>query len=455
MERIPVSMEIEDIALPKGWGVARQENQVFFIPGGLPGDRVGVRITREKSSYAYGEITRIEQSSPFRVTPECPHFGVCGGCLLQNFSYEKQLELKKNYLIHTLQTMGGIPVEKAEILPVTASPDRYFYRNKMEYAFGEKNGKIILGLRERVSPLTRYQARVTPLDRCLIFSPVVERVFPLFINFANRYNFPAYNPMTKKGFLRHLVIRDSKNTGELMIVLVTTRGIIPDFTSLVEELTCVVPEMKSFYWVINNQISDVVSFGQKDLVFGQASIEEKMGGFRFLIHPQTFFQTNPKTAGLLYATLADLTSQTHPERILGLYCGTGPLEIFLSRVSQEVMGIDSEPANIAGCLENCQLNGIKNCVFQQGRVEKLREISLPEINFLVLDPPRAGLTPKALKLIVNLDIPAVAYVSCNPATLARDLKFLQEAGYQVKTLAPFDFFPHTGHLETLCLLKKM
>ncbi|MCM8768207.1 MAG: 23S rRNA (uracil(1939)-C(5))-methyltransferase RlmD [Candidatus Omnitrophica bacterium] len=448
-------VEVVDVALPHPWAVARYQNQVIFVNSGLPGDKLRVRTSGSGKNFFQAEMVRIEQPSPDRVSPFCPHFGVCGGCIFQDLAYSRQLILKQEHIYQSFRKIAGLDLGTSQVILMFPSPTIFQYRNKMEFAFGEEGGQLILGLRQRSSVTGKNSGRVIPLTECPIFSPVAKTIFPIFLDFGRKRKDRAYHPRARKGFLRHLVLRQGKKTGELMVILVTTAADIPDFTTLVEAVTSVCLETKSFYWVVNNQVSDVVAFEQKNQLWGNTYIEEKMANFSFRLHPQSFFQPNTEAALSLYQKLTELASQSGCRKALGLYCGSGCLEIFLSTAVNEVIGVDINPVNIATAEENCRINQVTNCSFLQGMVEKtLLGFSAGEFDLLVLDPPRAGLTPKALKLTISLAIPHLAYVSCNPATLARDIKPLVASGYQIQQVCGFDFFPHTGHIETLVWLKR-
>jgi len=448
-------VEVVDIALPHHWAVARYNNQVIFVNKGLPGDKIRVRMTKTGKDFFHAEAIRIEQPSPDRVSPFCPHTEFCGGCVFQELDYRRQKELKQEHLFQTLWKIGSLQLKPSQVEPMVGSPEIFYYRNKMEFAFGEEAGKVVLGLRPRTSPSGKRFSSVVALKECQIFSPVVSKIFSPFLDFARQQSLRAYHPGKKKGFLRHLVLRQGKRTGQLMVILVTTGEMTLDFTPLAEQLVSEFPEMKSLYWVINQQISDVVNFQKKNLLWGQSFIEERIGSFTFRLHPQSFFQPNTVCAELLYQKLQQLTSQAGCQKVLGLYCGSGCLEIFLSAVCRMVSGVDTSSASIATALESCRLNNIANCSFQEKTVEQLLpEIKGEDFDLVVVDPPRAGLSPGALKGLIRLQIPYLAYVSCNPATLARDLKGLLTAGYRVEKIIPYDFFPHTSHMETLVWLKK-
>lgn len=448
-------LEITDIAFPNNWGVGRRDNAVFFVPAALPGDTVDVRLVQKRAGFSYGEIAGIEKPSAFRISPKCPHFGRCGGCMFQNLQYDKQVELKHKYLLETLRRIGGVETDGIEVRPMTPSPESFHYRNKMEFGFGTEDGRVTLGLRERVVPYERYRRTTVPISQCLIFSPVVEKVFPLFLEYAQRNRLTAYDCRTHRGFLRHLVLRESKATGDCMVILVTTEGELPDLLALGETLSAALPQTKSFYHVVNNQVSDVVHFDRKSLVLGSGSIRERIGEFVFAIHPQTFFQPNTRAAGLLYPAVADIAGIASGDTVIGLYCGSGPIEIFLSRHAGRIVGIDSGAANIATAQENCRLNRISNCTFHEGIVERLlKRVSMENVRTAVVDPPRAGLSGKAISLLLKSAVPRIVYVSCNPASLARDVRIFQDNGYRLATVAPFDMFPHTAHLETVSVLDR-
>ena len=448
-------ISIEDIALPHDWGVGKSGGLVTFVPGAVIGDTVRIVSVNLKRRHRFGRIVKVESPSPFRVEPVCPHFGYCGGCSFQNLDYARQLELKEGYLLKTLQRIGRLSLDGVERDPITPSPSLYYYRNKMEFAFGEEQGAVCLGLRERASPLERYRKRTIALSTCPIFSRAVEAIFPILVGSARERRLTAYDPMTRSGYLRNLVLRESKTTGEILAVLVTRSGQEFDPDAAARDLMKTVPQVKSFWWAENDRIPDLVDFEKKAHVAGSASIEDRLGGFRFRIHPATFFQPNPMGAEILYGRIIREVRELGARRILGLYCGSGSIEISLSPMADEIMGIDSESVNIAVAAENAALNNVTNCRFIEGRVERvLKDEKWPEFDALVLDPPRSGLSAKAMKRIITLNVPHILYVSCNPAAFARDLSWLGENGYRLRKIAAFDFFPHTPHLESLGVLEK-
>jgi 23S rRNA (uracil1939-C5)-methyltransferase len=294
-----------------------------------------------------------------------------------------------------------------------------------------------------------------PVGECPIFSPVVERVFLVLVEFASANGLEGFEPATRKGHLRHLVLREGKRTGELMVLLVTAELPEIDLGALAARLASAAPELRSFVHVMNRRGSDLVEFERTALVSGAPFIEEKLCGLAFRVYPPSFFQTNTAGAELLYRRIREEAPLTSGSRVLGLYCGSGAIELSLAGAVAEVTGVDSSPRNIANAVENALVNRIDNAVFLPGTVEAMLAEPLRErADVVVVDPPRVGLTSKALRRTIALGAPAVVYVSCNPGSLARDLRTFIDAGYRVASLSPFDLFPHTPHLETLAVLEK-
>jgi 23S rRNA (uracil-5-)-methyltransferase RumA len=337
--------------------------------------------------------------------------------------------------------------------PIAGSPDLYAYRNKMEFAFGEKHGALALGLREKVTASRQTYRRTLPIGECPIFGPAVERVFPVLVEFARENRLEGFEPATREGHLRHLVLRHAKRTGELMAILVTAELAKIDLEALAWRLAEAVPELRSFAHAVNYRGSDLGEFDRTSLVAGVPFIEERLAGLSFRVYPPSFFQTNTAGAELLYRRIREEAYLTRESRILGLYCGSGAIELSLAGEAGRVTGIDSSAANVANAVENALINRIDNAAFVPGTVEALlAEPRREPADIVIVDPPRVGLTAKALRRTAALGAPTVVYVSCNPRSLARDLRGFVEAGYRIASLCPFDFFPHTPHLETLAVL---
>lgn len=442
-----LSLEIIDIALPNNYGVAKHDGKTYFVPGAQLGSKVLVREAKRRKGVQFADLIKVEQPSSISETPQCPHFGSCGGCMFQDLKYEEQLKLKEKYLKRTLKNIGKIVISKE--YKVISSPDKYYYRNKMEFAFGEKDNQVILGLRERSHPLKKYTRNAIEIKQCEIFSPIVKSIFPLFLDWANKNKLSVYSTTTQKGLLRHLIIREGKNTGEVMVVLVTTSDEMPNPGGIPFPL-----EITSAYWGKNNQISDVVNFEELKHLSGEKFIIDTIGNKKYRVYPQTFFQPNTKGAEVLYNKVLEFANPNKDQEILELYCGTGSIGIYLADKAKKVSGIDIVPQNIKTAIENTILNNLSNCSYYEGDVEKVLKSNTFKADILILDPPRGGLSNKAIKQVIDLNILKIIYVSCNPATLARDLALLQEKGYQVKKIEAIDMFPHTAHLESIVLLQK-
>ncbi|MGB9835391.1 MAG: 23S rRNA (uracil(1939)-C(5))-methyltransferase RlmD [Candidatus Saccharicenans sp.] len=448
-------VEISSLLLPEGVGQAEDGQQIFLVPGTYPQDVVEIAYEPSEKKIIQASAVRWLKPSPRRQPPRCPHFGTCGGCSFQDLDYAEQLRQKKNYLGRILKDYFPTTSRYFDLEEVIPSPDEFFYRNKMEFSFGQDGSEIFLGLKEKTRIKNRSDKKVVPLKKCYISTELTETLFPLFVDLVRQSGLPVFNLRTKQGFFRHLVVREGKNTGQLMLILVTTSQARLQLDDFAEKLVRAVPQLKSFWWVENDRVADVVAFEKSHLIYGDEAIEEKLLGFRFKIYPSSFFQTNPRSAEQVYARLVEEAKHLRTQSALGLYCGSGAIEICLSKVAGEVVGVDWEPSNIKAALENMQVNQVKNVRFWESSVEAV----LPEINrgafdLLVIDPPRAGLSPRSLKQIISLRIPNLMYVSCNPATLARDLRSLSDSGYQINRLVPVDFFPHTGHLEVVSFLSR-
>jgi 23S rRNA (uracil1939-C5)-methyltransferase len=447
------SVEIEDVDFPASDGRAGSpDGRKTLVPGAVPGEVVRVQIVGERGAAQIGEVVRVESPSARRAEPRCPHFGACGGCLFQHIDYATQLELKERFLRRTL-VEAGLPAEAQAVKPITASPDLYGFRNKMEFAFGERHGELALGLRERATSSRQTYRRTLPLDECPLFGPLAGRLFPAFLDFAREHRLEGFEPATRRGHLRHLVLRRGQRTDELMAILVTAELPGVGLERLAERLAEAAPELRSFVHVTNHRGSDLVEFERTRLVSGVPFIEERLAGLSFRIYPPTFFQTNTAGAELLYRRIAEDAPITRASRVLGLYCGSGAIELTLAAVTGRVTGIDSSPANIGNAVENALLNRIGNAHFVPGTVEaSLAGPDREPADLVIVDPPRVGLTGKALRRTIAVGAPAVVYVSCNPRSLGRDLRGFVEAGYRVVSLSPYDLVPHTPHLETLALL---
>ena len=445
------TMDVTGIDFANGWAYGEAEGLRVLVPGGVVGDRVKARLVRRKPRA--GRILSYEKKSPDRIDAPCPHFGSCGGCAFQNLSYARQLALKQEHFEESIHEAGGLPFGDEVLDPILLSPDLFGYRNKMEFAFGGEAGALRLGLRARSLPGRGTFKRTVPLQKCLIFGSAAEQLFGPTLEFVNGTGLPPYDPLSQKGFYRNLLLRQGKTTGDLMAVMITKSGSEIDARAWSDRLGQAVPNVRSVWTVENDRVADLIDFEKSLLAAGDPFIEEELGGLRFRIYPESFFQPNPHAALLFYERIAERARAVAARRALGLFCGPGPIELFVSRVVDEVVGIDSEPRNIQNAEENAALNGIRNARFIQGFVEKvLDENAHKDFDLLILDPPREGVRAEGMTRVLTLRVPQVAYMSCNPMSLGRDLASFAAAGYHLKKIFCADFFPHTPHMEALAFL---
>ncbi|HEX2964737.1 MAG TPA: 23S rRNA (uracil(1939)-C(5))-methyltransferase RlmD [Syntrophorhabdaceae bacterium] len=440
---------------PNDYGIGKIDGYTVFVPGGIPGDRIKVEITYPGKRFGYGRIVSFDEQSTCRTAPFCPHFGTCGGCTLQNVPYSEQLAMKENYLHQTLRRIGKIDSQRISILPIAASPETKYYRGKIELAFGDDGDKIRMGLRKRVLPHEKYTGSIVPIIECPVFSGRIKEIISALSEYAAAGHFAAYNPVTGTGFLKHCIVRESKTTGELMCIIETAPADLSESGNCPRFLVDRVSDITSMYSTENSSMDDVIHFEKTIHRAGKKFIEENFAPATFHIYPQSFFQPNPFAARKLYDFIPEFEEFGSDDVLYGLYCGTGTIEIMLSRFVKHVTGVDSLSENINNAIENCRINQVGNCSFKVLKAENIRKARKQDSPSVVLiDPPRTGLSKQALDNIVGLKPKRVIYISCNPATLARDLAVLQNQRYMVRRVAPFDFFPHTSHLETLVSLHR-
>lgn len=450
-----ITVTVTDIAMPGDLGVAKADDFVLFVPGTIPGDRVTVRIVKREKRYGYGEVIAIEKPSSYRVEPPCPHFGTCGGCTIQSMGYTRQLELKSAHLRQTLKRIGRIDAPEDIFEDITPSPAVYWYRSKVELAFGNALRSVIAGMRMSTSPAGPAHPGVVAIPGCRIFNPSLKKIVDIVDDHIHGEGYSPYDEQTKRGYLRHLIVRQSMATGALMVILETKDGQSHDMGELYRLLKREVPEVTSMWRAVNNRPGPYIDYGSMRHEGGDLFMEELLSGLRFRVYPASFFQPNPAAAGLLYERIGNIAAAGRFGNVLGLYCGMGPIELALSRHVRKVVGIDSQKVNIENARENALINGITNCSFLAGKIEDIAaDPAFKKPDLVVIDPPRTGVSQRGIGLITSLAPGAIFYVSCNPATLARDLAHLTAAGFSIELIAPFDFFPHTSHLETLTVLRR-
>jgi 23S rRNA (uracil1939-C5)-methyltransferase len=432
-----------------GNGVARLDGFVVFVRGGLPGDRVRARVTKTKRGFAEAVAEAVLEESPLRVEAPCRHFGVCGGCRFQDFAYEAQLAQKEQQVRDALVRIGRISEPPLE--PVVAAVSQYGYRNKLEYSFTETEAGVDLGFHRA----GRWD-EVIGIEECLLTTELGNRVRLAVRDWAREERLEPYSQETGEGYLRHLVYREGRNTGQVLVLLVTAPGERFEAGYLVDVLRRF-PEVRSLQWAVNDTPAERTNL-PPTVLWGEEAIEEELLGLRFRIRPGAFLQTNTEMAERLYELAREYAGLGGTESVYDLYCGTGTIGLSLAGDAREVWGVEISEESVACAIENAELNGIENARFFAGNVgqslaELVAEAGEPDV--VVVDPPRAGLAGKALRRTGELGADRIVYVSCNPTTLASDVQVLRdEYGYGLVRTRPVDMFPHTPHVESVSLLRR-
>src|SRR5438132_4554669 len=432
-----------------GNGVARLDGFVVFVRRGLPGDTVRARVTKVQRRHAEAIATEIVAAGPVRVDYPCAHYPACGGCRFQDLAYDAQLEAKHAWVADSLTRIAGIAEPPLE--PIVGTAERFHYRNKMEYSFAETEDGPTLGLHRA----GRWD-EVLELERCWLTTDLGNRIRNAVRDWAREERPPAFDQATGEGYLRHLVVREGINTGQALVQLVTHKRERFDRERLIEVLTAI-PEVRSIHWAINDTPAEVTNL-PTELLWGENAIEEGLCGLRFRVRPNAFLQTNTAMAERLYELAGEYAALTGNETVYDLYCGIGTIGLSLASRALTVWGVDVSEESVACALENAGLNGISNAAFFAGETaDALAELHdrAGDPDVIVVDPTRAGLSNKAVRRLGRLEAPRIVYVSCNPTTLAGNVKELAASwGYTLERVRPVDMFPHTPHVESVSLLKR-
>ena len=433
-----------------GSGVARLNGFVVFVRRALPGDLVRARITKVKRNHAEAVSLEVVEAGAPRVEAPCAHYPACGGCRFQDLEYGAQLAAKAQQVEDALRRIGGL--DGFELEPAVPAESLFEYRNKLEYSFTTReDGTLGLGFHRA----GRWD-EVIDLERCWLTTDLGNAVRDAVKAWARAEGLPAYDQEAQDGYLRHLVVREGRNTGQALVVLVTAPGDLAGADGLVGALRRF-PEVRSIHWAVNDTPAEVTNL-PTDLLWGDEAIEEEILGLRFRLRPNAFLQTNTAMCEVLYRLAGEYAALTGEETVYDLYCGTGAIGLTLARSALTVWGIEHSEEAVACAVENAQLNGLANAAFFAGDVgrdvDELRDRAGPP-DVVVVDPPRAGLSGKAVRHVGRLEAPRLVYVSCNPTTLAGNAKDLvRELGYRLERVRPVDMFPHTPHIETVALFTR-
>ena len=442
-----LDLRIESLAYG-GNGVARLNGFVVFVRRGLPGDVVRARVTRVKRNHAEATALEVIEAGAPRVDAPCEHYPACGGCRFQDLAYEAQLEAKSAQVEEALRRIGRVADPPLE--PIVPAESIFHYRNKLEYSFTSTAEGPALGFHRA----GRWD-EVLDIRKCWLTTDLGNGIREAARDWARAQGLAAYDQAEHTGFLRHLVVREGRNTGQALVQLVTAPGRL-DADSFVAALGRFT-EVRSIHWSVNDRPAEVTNLPTQ-LLHGDDAIEEELCGLRFRVRPNAFLQTNTAMAERLYELAREFAQLTGEESVYDLYCGIGTIGLTLAKDALTVWGIEVSEESVACALENAELNGIVNAAFYAGEVgeaiDDLRERA-GEPDVAVVDPPRAGLSGKALRRLARLQPKRIVYVSCNPTTLAGNVKELEaEWGYRLVRARPVDMFPHTPHIETVALLER-
>ncbi len=442
-----LELSIDDLAFG-GEGVGRADGYVVFVRGGLPGDRLRVRLTEARGRFGRAAIEEVLVPSPDRVAPPCPYFGQCGGCRLQHLAYPAQLAFKEKQVRDCLNRLGG--VGEFELRPILPAPEPYGYRNKMEFTIAGDPAALGLHVFER------YDV-VLDIERCLLQSETMNSLLDEFRRQLRDRALSVWDPRTERGLLRFVMMREGRNTGEAMVNLVAAAPAVETLTPVADALRTRAPATASVVLNVNAKKASVAVGSEEHLLSGREHITESLDGVVFQVSANSFFQTNTQQAERLFAIVEAACELDGTETLLDLYSGTGAISLLLARRVRAVYGIEVAAAAVADAVRNARVNGIHNCTFLAGEVRHV----LPDLlrqgvhaSVVVADPPRAGFHPKALSALVALAPARVVYVSCNPSTLARDVGDLVGQGYRLDWVQPVDMFPQTPHIEAVARLRR-
>lgn len=456
---------ISDVAA-EGKALAKVNDLVVFVPYVVPGDVVDLQVKRKKNHYAEAVAVKFYEKSPLRVEPFCQHYGVCGGCKWQCLSYEEQIKYKQKQVFDNLTRIGKI--ELPEFMPILGSKKTVFYRNKLEFTFSNKRWLT----EDEVKQDVKYEQmnavgfhipgafdKVLAIDKCWLQDDISNRIRNAIRDYAYEHDYAFFNLRTQEGMLRNMMVRTS-STGELMVLLqckITNEGELAKMKELLQYVADSFPEITSLLYVINNKCNDTIGDLDVEEFKGKDHIFEVMENLRFKIGPKSFYQTNSEQAYELYKVARTFAGLTGEELVYDLYTGTGTIANFVARQAKKVVGIEYVPEAIEDAKVNSEINGITNTLFYAGDMKDIltqdfiNEHGRPDV--IITDPPRAGMHNDVIDVILFAEPKRIVYVSCNPATQARDLQLL-DVKYKVTAVQPVDMFPHTHHVENVVLLEK-
>jgi 23S rRNA (uracil1939-C5)-methyltransferase len=447
----PEEFDVEDLAFD-GKAVAHRDGKVVFLDGGLPGERVIAQVVQSKRRFDLAVVKEITRKSSERVPANCVHVGECGGCSWQDLNYPQQLIYKRKQVVDCLERIGGM--ESVQVAEAVGSPELFHYRNKMEFSFAPgAETSFTLGLHRR----GRFD-EIFDLKKCWLAGESTNQIVGWFREFVSDQKMSVYDTLTNSGYVRFLQIREAKQTGQVMINFVTNRGQLENRDRMIEGIRQEFPQVATLVHNQTGRKANIATGEVEETLFGLGYIEEQLLGATFRIRAGSFFQTNTLQTETLYRTAFDMLTLSSNDRLLDLYCGTGSIGILAARQVGEVVGIELVADAIKSAHENADINQVRNIRFIEGDVKDILAMQEKEdarFDVVIVDPPRAGMHPKALKRILELAPAKLGYISCNPATFARDAADIVRAGYRLPEVRPIDMFPHTKHIEVVGVFHRL
>jgi 23S rRNA (uracil1939-C5)-methyltransferase len=444
-EKIPLTITAVTM---EGSGVGHYDGCAVFVPNTVTGDQITAHIVKVKTSCAFARLDELIVKSPARTAPDCPVFLQCGGCAFRHIRYEAELKIKQAHVKDAFKRIGHIDIEPEQIAGAK-NPDRY--RNKAQYPV-EKIGNTL-----KIGFYAPRSHRVVDCRACLLQPTAFDGILDVFSAWILHFSIPVYDETAHTGLLRHIYLRQAQKTGEIMVCAVVNGRELPHTAELVNALLAEEPNIKSI--VLNKNKADTnVILGEKcKTLWGQDTITDELCGLTFQISPLSFYQVNPTGAEILYKKAAEYADLKGKETVLDLYCGAGTIGLTMAAKAKEIIGVEMVPRAVVDAKINAQLNNISNARFICGDVNEAAQILAQEVtkpDVVILDPPRKGCAAELLQTIAQMEPGKIVYVSCDPATLARDCAVLVELGYKVNKVAPVDMFPRTGHVESVALLER-
>lgn len=443
----PLQVSIET-ATVDGSGVARVDGQVVFVPGALPGERCSVRIAHVGRSAVFAQLLSVLTPSAHRVEPDCPYFPRCGGCALRHMDYEQELALKQAHVQSCLTRIGG---QTISALPITGAAQTDGYRNKVQFPVQEQDGRPVAGF------FSGKTHRVIPVRHCRIQPDCADAIRGAVLAWMEQYHIRAYDEQTHTGYIRHIYIRFGAESGQILVCIVANCAQLPKKKQLVTALLAAEPGITTIVFSPNTKKGNTVLGTEFHPLYGDGTITDTLCGLQFRLSAPAFYQVNHAQAERLYEKAVQLAGLTGNETVLDLYCGTGTITLCLARHAKKAIGVEIVPQAIEDAKFNAAQNGMENAEFfcmDAGQAAKMLADRRTRPDVIVVDPPRKGVSADVIEAIGTMAPQRVVYVSCDPATLARDLKLLTAAGYTLQTAEAFDLFPRCAHVETVCLLSK-